>query len=128
MAAGRDARDRCDPVTVAGCPQRPAPTAPPQPGYLPPPSPSPSPPTPVAPPAARPPCDDDSVVVDNVDYFPFRGSPATVAAASSAGATSVKDGAMTGNPRRDDPVRQNVGGRESKSNFVLANYLLPPDK
>lgn len=127
---GRNAREPCDLVTVAGCPQRPVPTTSPQPGYLPPPSPSPPTLTPaattVAPPPTQPPCNDDSVVVDNVDYFPFGRSPIVVT--SSVGTTSVKGHGTAGNPHPDSRVQENVGSQKSKANFVLANYLLPPDK
>lgn len=110
-------RQPCDLVTAAGCPpgqpaQHPPPSLPPPPpppqDYLPPMSPSPPTPTTVAPPpVAQAPCNDDTVVVDNVNYFPFGRSPIVVKSPATA---------TDGNSR---PA--------NKSNFILANYLLPPD-
>lgn len=61
-----------------------------------------------------PPCDDnDTVVVDNIDYYPFGKKPIVV---RSETAVQNHTQQQTQNPP------QNV------SNFILSNYLLPPDK
>ncbi|XP_015373034.1 PREDICTED: 36.4 kDa proline-rich protein-like isoform X2 [Diuraphis noxia] len=121
---GRVPRQPCGdnrPITTAECP----------PVYLPPPPPSPSPipPTPpttqtptstvsVSPPSHSP-CNDDAVVVDNVEYYPFGRTPIVVAPANS-----VRDGSENGS--RDSSEHKHV--HNTQPNFILANYLLPPDK
>ncbi|XP_022160452.1 TGF-beta-activated kinase 1 and MAP3K7-binding protein 3-like isoform X2 [Myzus persicae] len=120
----RVTRQPCDdhhPITTAECP----------PVYLPPPPPPPSPtpptstttqtPTPTVsvPPQSQGPCNDDTVVVDSVDYYPFRRMPIVVAPANG-----VRDGSE--NVSRDSSDQKHM--LNTQPNFILANYLLPPDK
>jgi len=123
---GQSARQPCGdlhPITTSECPPA---------VYLPPP-PSPTPPTPpptptstttsLPPPPPQAPCDDDTVVVDNVNYYPFGRAPIVVQEA----AKSVRDGSV--NTSRDGSSEQLINrGHNSQPNFILANYLLPPDK
>lgn len=126
---GHVVRQLCDdhPATVDGYPS---------PVYIPVPSPSPPPPTPTTTPPsplAPPLCDhdndensdddDDTVVVDNVDYFPF--DRRLKAAATVTGDRSEKANHRSNSSRQNTQKSQ---GQKNKSNFILANYLLPPDK
>jgi len=120
---GRVTRQPCGdhhrPITTAECP----------PVYLPPPPPPPSPtpptstqtpaPTVSVPPPLQGPCNDDTVVVDNVEYYPFSRTPIVVAPANGA-----RDGSENGS--RDNSEQKNR--HNTQPNFILANYLLPPDK
>lgn len=118
---GRVTRQPCGdyrPTTTAECP----------PVYLPPPPPPPSPTPPttqtptttvsVAPPLQNP-CNDDTVVVDNVDYYPFSRTPIVVAPANSA-----RDRSENGSRENSEQNHRH----NTQPNFILANYLLPPDK
>lgn len=111
------------PVTTSECPH---PVYLPPPTTLPPPPPS-QPPqsspttTSVSPPMQQAPCDDDTVIVDNVDYYPFSRSPIVVATTKS-----VRDGSE--NASRNSGSAQQKYRHGSQPNFILANYLLPPDK
>lgn len=117
---GQVVRQPCDdhPIAADGYP----------PVYLPPQLPSPPTPITTQPPSTpiQSPCNDDTVVVDNVNYSPFGRAPIVVAATGTTGGRVVKDYNGSNDSRRDH-VQQ--GHRpENKSNFILANYLLPPDK
>uniref|UniRef100_A0A2S2PL99 Uncharacterized protein n=1 Tax=Schizaphis graminum TaxID=13262 RepID=A0A2S2PL99_SCHGA len=119
------ARQPCgdwNPVTTTECP----------PVYLPPlplPPPSPTPPTIQTPtptpttsvsPPSQSPCDDDTVVVDNVDYYPFgRTTPIVVAPVN---------GVRNGSENRSRDGSEPNQTHKIQPNFILANYLLPPDK
>lgn len=111
----------------------PAPTTVCPPSYLPPPSPSPPPPPIATPPPPPPqpqlppteaPCD-DTVVVDSAEYYPFGRISAPIVVAP-VGAT--RDAKGNGSPDgRGAERRPSDRMPEHKSNFILANYLLPPD-
>ncbi|VVC34234.1 Hypothetical protein CINCED_3A012358 [Cinara cedri] len=102
-------RPSCDghhqPVEVPGFPPEYLPPSPPQVPQIP----------QIPPPTTtQPPCDDDdTVIVDNVDYYPFGKKPIVVASESVVlNRTQL--------PNQSPP--RNV------SNFILSNYLLPPNK
>lgn len=116
---GQVARQPCNdfhPVTTTGCPPV---YLPPPPSSTPPTTQTPTPTTSVPPPSQDP-CDDDTVVVDNVDYFPFGRTPIVVATENV-----VRD--RPENKNRDSLQEQNHM-HKMQPNFILANYLLPPDK
>lgn len=130
---GRVPRQPCGdnrPTMTAECPPvylPPPPPPPPPSPSSPPPSPTPSTPTTtqnptsivsVSPPSQGP-CNDDTVVVDNVEYYPFGRTPIVVAPENS-----VRDGSENGS--RDRPEQKPM--YNTQPNFILANYLLPPDK
>lgn len=128
------ARQLCDdhhPVTVAGYPS---------PVYIPVPSPPPPPSTSttMTPPTLAPPLcdhdnddndddDDDTVVVDNVDYFPFDRRP-MVMANMATGDRGNKGNQRSKNSPQNMQHTQKSRGQKNMSSFILANYLLPPDK
>ncbi|XP_025404841.1 leucine-rich repeat extensin-like protein 3 [Sipha flava] len=126
------------PPTTTACPPSYIPPPPPQsPSPLPPPSPPPAsiaapttpppPPPPPLPPQSPPsapteaPCD-DTVVVDNVEYYPYSGRSAPIVVAARYNSGAARD--TNGNGPRDNPGSR---GPEHRSSFILANYLLPPD-
>ncbi|XP_025195440.1 uncharacterized protein LOC112594704 isoform X2 [Melanaphis sacchari] len=115
---GQVARQPCGdwhPIATTECP----------PVYLPP-LPSPTPPviqtptptTPVPPPSQSP-CNDDTVVVDNVEYYPLGRTPIVVTPVNG-----IRNGSE--NKNRDSFEQNHVP--RIQPNFILANYLLPPDK
>ncbi|CAH1725020.1 unnamed protein product [Aphis gossypii] len=117
---GQVARQPCNdwhPVTTTGCPPV---YLPPPPSSTPPTTQTPTPTTSVSPPSQGP-CDDDTVVVDNVDYYPFGRTAPIVVATENV----VRD--RSENKNRDSVQEQNHM-HKIQPNFILANYLLPPDK
>lgn len=109
---------------MADSPAYPSPPPTNGPVYLPPPPATtttlpPTPPTP--PPPSQVPCD-DTIVVENVDYYPF--SRTSMGAVKNSSEKTPSTVAAT--KRNAQP--QQIHRSNDKSNFVLANYLLPPDK
>lgn len=114
-SGGKVAREPCNdhPVAVDGYP----------PVYLPPPTPPA--PTTTPPSPTQSPCNDDTVVVDNVNYYPFGRTPIVVSAVTDLRVVNKSYGLPD---LRRDHAQRNSGPENKSSNFVLANYLLPPDK
>eukprot|EP00102_Acyrthosiphon_pisum_P014399 XP_008184433.1 PREDICTED: extensin-like isoform X3 [Acyrthosiphon pisum] len=121
---GRMTRQPCGdhrPTTTAECPPVYLPHPPPPPSPTPPTSPTTQTPTPTVsvPPPLQGPCNDDTVVVDNVDYYPFSRTPIVVAQKYGA-----RDGSENGSRNNSEQKHRH----NTQPNFILANYLLPPDK
>jgi len=115
-SGGKKAPEPCDDVNSVAIDGYP-------PAHLPPPTPPTAPTTPPSP--TQSPCNDDTVVVDNVNYYPFGRSPIVVSAVTNERAVNKNYGME--DSRRDNVQRSPASDNKS-STFVLANYLLPPDK
>lgn len=124
--------DHPESTTTACPPSYIPPPPPPSPSPLPPPpppAPIATPTTPPPPPSSptEPPCD-DTVVVDAAEYYPYSGraAPIVVAAEYQTGAARDVNGYGPRDIGRTDR-QPNDRRPEHRSNFILANYLLPPD-